>query len=82
MWIQHYHPNTIVLCVHVSIIVILDQRIVVVILGKFHETLVQVSKCYKICFQEHICEDGTLGHGKLDCDFQSRKLQFSSYIFP
>jgi hypothetical protein len=33
MWIQHNHPNTIVLCVHLGIIVALDQRIVVVILG-------------------------------------------------
>jgi hypothetical protein len=33
MWIQHNHPNTIVLCVHVGIIATLDQRIAMVILG-------------------------------------------------
>jgi hypothetical protein len=33
MWIQHNHPNTIVLCVHVGIIATLNQRIAMVILG-------------------------------------------------
>jgi len=33
MWIQPNHPNTIVLCVHVTIIATLDQRIAMVILG-------------------------------------------------
>jgi hypothetical protein len=33
MWMQHSHPNTIGLCVHVPIIATLDQRIVMVILG-------------------------------------------------
>jgi hypothetical protein len=32
--------------------------------------------------QEHTCEDGTLGHGALDCDSQSRKFGYASYIFP
>jgi hypothetical protein len=29
MWIQHNHPNTIVLCMHVGIITTLDQRTIV-----------------------------------------------------
>ncbi len=33
MWIQHNHPNTIILCMHVGIIATLNQRTAVVILG-------------------------------------------------
>jgi hypothetical protein len=31
--------------------------------------------------QEHTCEDGTPGHGTLDCDSQSCKFWYANYIF-
>jgi hypothetical protein len=88
MWIQHNHPNTIVLCVHVGIIATLDQRIVVVILGIPNQkkqmclTKLSMKHLYKYpnviefvwYHQEHTCEDGTPGHGTLDCDSQSCKF--------
>jgi hypothetical protein len=81
MWIQHNHPNTIVLCMHVGIIATLDQRTTVVILGipkkklrcitKFSmKHLYKYPNVTKIVWyhQEHTCEDGTPVHGVFDRD--------------